>query len=50
MTSGDIKKLFQSRHGIYGENGFDIEFSVCISFATVFRGAYGYNINAHISI
>lgn len=22
-----IKKLFQSRHGIYGENGFDVEFS-----------------------
>lgn len=22
-----IKKLFQSRHGMYGENGFDIEFS-----------------------
>lgn len=22
-----IKKLFQSRHGIYGENGFDIEFA-----------------------
>jgi protein tyrosine phosphatase len=22
-----IKKLFQSRHGIYGENGFDVEFN-----------------------
>lgn len=22
-----IKKLFQSRHGVYGENGFDIEFN-----------------------
>jgi len=30
LTLVDIKKLFQSRHGIYGENGFDIEFSVCV--------------------